>query len=500
MIQDVAKETQTPDSLGGALALGIISGCIGKGLAISDAANGNDGLPILQIMVFMASGGGKSSVTRKLTKPLYNWTSQMEKEHKIKESKIRAQEKCLEAELEKVLLDHKKNPSEMLQNKAAELQSEIDGLRRQETPTTYLVEDVTEERLAVLLGRNGETGAEAIFSISADARKPLKTLLGRYSKGDVGDGPYLNGFSGDPCNVQRQDSDRSVDLKAPFVALTWVMQPDLATKLLEHEDLMVSGFIQRQIMEKCHKTRVLVSSPVKGDPQIRVGWDSLIFNVLEKFRVLNEPIRVDATPEARKLLLDYRNDVEMRIISGELADIASEAARWAEQAWRIALVLHVARHGNQAGAIPVEVISATNGIRLARYYQNRKLGLLFAGRERIEDNRRGRVFDLAKRLGFVTPSRCAQYLHEYSADEWRGWLEKNIEFFEFIPVKTKGGGPTSEQYHLKEHLSPSNASHARNARNARNEKVHELPRSGYYDDPSIISVPSVGSTPSATSL
>jgi hypothetical protein len=468
-------------------------------LVVSNAANGNDGLPVLQIMLFMSSGGGKSSVMRKFAKPLHDWTSRMEKEQKIKESKIKGQEKCLEAELEKILSDHKKTPSEKLQTKAAEIQSEIDALKRQRTSTTYLVEDVTEERLAVLLGRNGETGAEAIFSVSADARKPLKTLLGRYSKGQIGDGPYLNGFSGDPCKVERQDSDRSVDLKSPFVALTWVMQPDLMTKLLEHEDLMVSGFIPRQIMEKCHKTRAVMSSQVKGNHEARKGWDSLIFNVLETFRVLSEPMRIEATPEARKLLLDYRNDVETRIISGELADIASEASRWAEQAWRLALVLHVARNGSQAGKIPLEVISATNGIRLARYYQTRKLDLLFAGREKIEERRREKVFDLAKRLGFVNPSRCAQYLHEYSSAEWRSWLERNGEHFVFILVKTKGGGPTSERYYLKDQQASRDASHARNATNARNEEVSGFSEADSCSVPSIPSVPSVNSTPSTAS-
>lgn len=500
MIQDTAKCTQTPETLGGAFAAGILSGCIGQGLVISDAAFGNDGLPVLQIMVFMPSGGGKSSVMRKFAKPLHKWTSQMKKEHQIKESEIRGREKCLEAELEKILIDHKKSPSEKHQIRVAELQCEIDVLRRQKTSTTYVTEDATEERLAVLLGRNGETGAEAIFSLSVDARKPLTTLMGRYSNGTIGSGPYLNGFSGDTCFVHRQNLDRSVELKSPFVSLLWVMQPDLATKLLENDELKNSGFIPRQIMERCHKTRVSTLFQIKESPEASKGWDALIFDVLEKFRVLSEPIRIDAPPQARELIQNYFNEVQARVNSGELADIDSDASRWAEQAWRFALNLHVARHGKLAGNFPLEVISATNGIRLARYYESRKLQLLIPSRERVEQKRREKVFDLAKRLGYVNPSRCAQYLHEYDSAEWRNWLERNREYFELILVKAKGGGRTSEQYYLKDQKDSSYASHARNARIARNEEVFGLSNADSCGVPSIVSVPSMDSNPSTAIL
>jgi hypothetical protein len=75
-------------------------------------------------------------------------------------------------------------------------------------------EDVTGEKLAVLVAHNGEQMA----SLSADALAVVNILLGRYNKLDRTDeGIYLKAFSGDRCKVDRQ-SRESILVESPCLS------------------------------------------------------------------------------------------------------------------------------------------------------------------------------------------------------------------------------------------------------------------------------------------
>ena len=83
-------------------------------------------------------------------------------------------------------------------------------------------EDVTSEKLAVMIAQNGEQ----LASLSADAGGIVNNLLGRYSKLDRTDeGIYLKAFSGDNCRVDRQGRE-PVLLQRPCLAALWLVQPD----------------------------------------------------------------------------------------------------------------------------------------------------------------------------------------------------------------------------------------------------------------------------------
>src|SRR5204863_3590660 len=89
-------------------------------------------------------------------------------------------------------------------------------------------EDITGERLAVLLAHN----REQLASLSADALAVVNILLGRYNKLDrTDDGIYLKAFSGDRCKVDRQTRE-SVLLESPCLSALWLTQPDKLDSLL----------------------------------------------------------------------------------------------------------------------------------------------------------------------------------------------------------------------------------------------------------------------------
>jgi hypothetical protein len=66
----------------------------------------------------------------------------------------------------------------------------------------------------------------------------------------------------------------------------------------------------------------------------------------------------------------------------DLRDVTIYAARWNEQAWRIAVVLHAATHGAHAHEYKLELDTAKRAIELADWFAGQQLEILSATREK----------------------------------------------------------------------------------------------------------------------
>ena len=116
---------------------------------------------------------------------------------------------------------------------------------------------------------------------------------------------------------------------------------------------------------------------------------------------------IKPTPEALARLNAYHNEIVDRR-RGDLHDLTSYAARWAEQAWRLAVVLHAAVHGAQAHNHPLADETAANAIRLAQWFADQQLDTLARGRRRVAQKKEDEVTELLatrhkrQQLDFVT--------------------------------------------------------------------------------------------------
>jgi hypothetical protein len=84
------------------------------------------------------------------------------------------------------------------------------------------------------------------------------------------------------------------------------------------------------------------------------------------------------------MLREYRNEIVDRMnpaSGGDLADVSIYAARWAENAWRMCVVLHAALHGEDAWREHLAPDTAGKALRLMRWFSEQQLRLLAAGRE-----------------------------------------------------------------------------------------------------------------------
>lgn len=81
----------------------------------------------------------------------------------------------------------------------------------------------------------------------------------------------------------------------------------------------------------------------------------------------------------------------------DLKDILSYASRWTEQAWRIALCLHCARHGEAAASQELSAQTATDAIAVADWFAHQQLRILEGGRYKARRAKWDEVLELLTR-------------------------------------------------------------------------------------------------------
>jgi len=332
-------------------------------------------------MASAESGSGKSETFRHAVKPLQeferdavehwrtNTKPKVDTEKAILESRIAQLKK--EAGRASDSIEREAVRGELEQATADLMQADADC-----HAPAFCVEDITTERLAVMLQNN----QEQLASISPDAGSIVNNLLGRYSKLDRTDeGIYLKAFSGDYCRVDRQGRE-PVTLQRPCLVALWLVQPDKVETLLDEKSLTDGGLIPRLLV--CHtraQPRPIVDG-IQGIPTATAeAWGNLVRQMIRTFRLASEPVTIEPSPEAHQAMKDHFNHIVERRL-GDLRDVSTYAARWNEQAWRIAVCIHAGIHGEHAGGRGLNADTARKAIALADWFANEQLRILAGGR------------------------------------------------------------------------------------------------------------------------
>jgi hypothetical protein len=113
-----------------------------------------------------------------------------------------------------------------------------------------------------------------------------------------------------------------------------------------------------------------------------------------------------------------------------LADVGAFAARYAEQALRLAVVLHAALHGAEAGGQPLTLETAQNAVQLVEWFIAAQLDILAKGRHAAAEKVEEEVRELLqanlerKALGYVTARDVYRARIVSTADAARALLER----------------------------------------------------------------------------
>jgi len=411
MAEAIARVERTPETLAGCCVLGILSASIGAGIEVTSGPNrktrGN-----LFLAVTAESGSGKSETFRHAAKPLFQLERDMVERWRAEISPgLQAEADMLESEIVrlkkeackgKLGLDREEIRDELQTKKKA-----LADVNSKLSPPRLCCEDVTSEKLAVMLAQN----QEQIASLSPDAGCIVNILLGRYSKLDRTDeGIYLKAFSGDNCRVDRQGRE-PVLLQRPCVVALWLWQPDKLETLLGKSELTDGGMIPRLLASH---SRAMPRPIVDGAEGIAVdtvdAWAAQVKTLVLAFRMASEPFTIEPTPEARQMMNDHHNRIVERRL-GELRDVTTYAARWNEQAWRIAVCIHAGLHGETAGGLMLTADTAASAIALADWFAGEQLRILARGRHAARRAKRDEVLALLANTPKGVTAREVQRAH-----------------------------------------------------------------------------------------
>ena len=262
----------------------------------------------------------------------------------------------------------------------AQIQKRIDAAPR------WKVADVTKEALAVVMA--GQTG-EAVASLSSEARGILSIVKGRYGKEGGDEDLYCAAYSGDSISVDRVGREQ-VNLRNPCLSILWMVQPDAARHALHTEGFVDSGFLPRfLVFDPQAEPQERDEQPAPIPFAVKNAWAQLIRTLVDTYRMNGHaPQTISLSPAATQRLIAYeKENVRRRRKAGDLHDLAPFVARWTENAWRLALVLHAAEFSDKAHETQLEDHTAVHAIGIMRWFCARQLDLLTASRREKQGNR-----------------------------------------------------------------------------------------------------------------
>jgi hypothetical protein len=361
--------------------LAVLSASIGAGLQVPSqpdkVARGN-----LYFLVGMKSGMGKSETFRPVVEPFFAYERNLVDRWQTEVLPgLEAEADMLKTEVETQLRRLARGKSGVdrteirreLATKKKVLAEAIAGISN---PPRLCCEDVTSQQLAAMLQQN----QEQLASLSPDAGNIVNILLGQYSKLDrTDDNIYLKAWSGDNCRVDRKGSG-PILLQRPCLAALWLVQPDKIETLLAERSLTDGGLIPRPLMCQPNAQHRPLVRGAEGVPADTVkAWASLVDQLIKTFRFAPDPATIKPAPEVLRLMDAHCNRIVERMKT-DLQDVDSYAARWNEQAWRIAVCLHAGLHGEAAAGRVLAPGTAASASALADWFAGEQLRILSRGR------------------------------------------------------------------------------------------------------------------------
>src|SRR4029077_15685733 len=252
---------------------------------------------------------------------------------------VSSQSDELKRKLKKADADARKQLVEAL----AELNAKLAQLEKRVSPI-FLASDVTPEKLAEMLSKNGETLAH----FDSDAADALGIIMGtRYGDGrHTQDSLWLKSYTGEQTAVFRKNAE-PILLDKPCLSVLFICTPDKAQELFRTSRLTSGGLLPRFLVcdPAARPVPLTASAEVKHTLPTDVSqqYEAAIFAALSRYRfyAAGDPDEIDMAPKARGLLIEDWNRFCMK--SNGTEDCPFEA-RHTENAIRIALVLHAFRH------------------------------------------------------------------------------------------------------------------------------------------------------------
>lgn len=426
LVEDLAKYSSVPVSIPFLSVVAMYSAALGKNLRVQSGPDrttpGN-----LFTVIFADSGSGKSDLFRKISTPLVERQKadrdRFEKDIRpklqglldIKLGEMDEVKKTATGKVKSADLEDRKNAT----NAYIQLQKEVAILKSKLRAPEYYAEDYTIEALGMILERSDEQ----VACISPEALKPIQNLKGLYKDGTVEDTIYNKGYSLEPGKIDRTNRE-SNQFDEPCIALLWMTQPDKISELFENEGLVKGGFVPRCISLHEYTEAQEISWDSKSvDAELFSRYRRTWSDLFEGYRLGKACVKdadpfadeceesedmaqkpetqariVTPNPDAADHMVKHYNRLVRRRNAG-MRYAASFVARWTENAWRLALVLHAAEHGTNAHNVPLSLGTARGATRIIDWFARGQLDLIQRSGRDSENDKVERLIEIVRTKG-----------------------------------------------------------------------------------------------------
>jgi replicative DNA helicase len=368
-----AVATQTPPDLSGALVLACCAAALAKKIKVQ-VKPGHVEPVNLYIGVAMEPGSRKTTVHADVTGPIVEFEAAESDRLRPEVSEAAA----IRRVAEEALKSAERRAASAKQEDRAEAEKEVRALARElasrKPPCLprYLTDDCTPERLTGLLSENG--GRIAVLSAEGGI---FDQMAGRYSADRTPNlEVYLKGHAGDRIRVDRIGRPPEF-IQSPALTIGIAFQPALLHSLADKPGFRGLGLLPRFLFVLPMSTvgrREADPPPVPGP--VRDGYRHCLWKLLALplDAVGDDPstehvIRLD--PSARATLLRFAAWLEPRLAPhGEFGHIADWGSKLVGAIARIAGILHMAQHADEAASWTREITEGTveSAITLGRYF------------------------------------------------------------------------------------------------------------------------------------
>ncbi len=416
------------------VGIGIMSAAIGAGLRIQTHL-GTLGAN-LYLLVAAESGTGKDLCLDQLSKPLRQLETSMERKFtEVTLPYLKARQVILERQRKASGVKALKEAD--LERVEQELAQIVEKLSR---PPQIITNDATVESLTTLMA--GQPG-QSLASITSEARRNFDLIGGRYSQsGCTDESFYCAAYSGSSIRVNRKGGP-PIKLDQPCLSVLWLIQPDKLRTALNQPHMVDSGLLCRFLLHDSRAEPQII--PPGGLPPfptcVSSQWETLVHEIAAYRNREKECKVVELTEEARTHFVAAANATSrLRSSDGPLNDIAPYVARWAENAYRLGLILHVAQYGAKAHRTPLSGSTARHAVTLAEWYAHATVDLLTEVRAAKHQDRDKRLLELVAMTGGEMPLRQLRKRHGYSESE----IEQSIKRLPEMEIieRTTGGRPS----------------------------------------------------------
>ncbi len=415
LTREIAANVKVDPTAPGVFIPCVISAAAGNAYAVRVSPSYSE--PNLSRYVIWSKPSGErgSQTYRLVSQPLTHWTENAHREFLEQLEAANATNTVIQRRVDELV----KKAGKAADKGACDTRSaEIQELRKQlvKVPVQPMlfVGDTTSE--ALVRNMAARSGSLAVFS--ADARKTLDQVLGRYrSDGKTDDAVYLLAHGGDcidRARVGMTPQGELIRIEHPSLAVALAVQPDKLAEIAGNSSLMQSGFLPRcNLVQPVSLvgTRFETGNEQPLDWQLQARWESVIHAIIdERFRILQAnpderwlPAMLALGDEAMELRRLFANEIELRQApGGDLHGVAGFGSKCAGEAARLAGLFHLAILADQhqlpsAADIPVPASTWRLAERHQRWQLAETMRVLSLAQEDVVTRLARRVLDWAAR-------------------------------------------------------------------------------------------------------